>query len=102
MMNRATEQKLERIVEALAEACGPDGKEVRARLTELVNFKPECAEYAPVKGMGIQKREMQQVPFFCETFLYGLLGKEDARTLLGRLRRLCDALGVDIEHLYKE
>ena len=33
-------------------------------------------------------------PFFTEGFLYNLLGKEDARSVLGIMRRLCALAGV--------
>jgi hypothetical protein len=36
-----------------------------------------------------------EVPFFTETYLYTLLGKSDARSLLGRMRVLCEALGFN-------
>jgi hypothetical protein len=32
-------------------------------------------------------------PFFSESYLYPLLGKEDARTLLGHMRRVLESLG---------
>lgn len=36
-----------------------------------------------------------EVPFFTETYLYTLLGKSDARSLLGRMNTLCQALGLN-------
>ncbi len=35
-----------------------------------------------------------EAPFFSEAYLYNLVGKEDARTILGRLNRLGEALGM--------
>lgn len=35
------------------------------------------------------------VPFFSETFLYALLGKSDARTLLARIRNLFRSMGLE-------
>lgn len=98
-MNRATEAKLDALVNAMAEAFGP--KELKGRLQELVNWMPED-EHAPLLHSGITKAEMKKVPFFSETYLYGLLGKEDARTLLARMRRVCEAAGFDMESLYRE
>jgi hypothetical protein len=34
-------------------------------------------------------------PFFSEAYLYNLLGKEDARTLLALMRQLCESLGIE-------
>ena len=36
-------------------------------------------------------------PFFSEAYLYNLLGKEDARTLLALIRHLLKSMGIDIE-----
>lgn len=97
-MNRATEEQVDALVGAIVQALTPSGAEVRAALEDLVNFKP-VDEPRPLPGYGITRKEMRAVPFFCETYLYGLLGKEDARSLLGRLRVLCDALGHDLRKL---
>lgn len=34
-------------------------------------------------------------PFFTEAFLYNLLGKDEARSVLGIIRSLCDLAGVE-------
>lgn len=97
-MNPATEQKLERIVEALVTAVSPDGEQVKDALSRLLAWKPEDAP-RPLKGYGITAAEMRAVPFMCETYLYGLLGKEDARSLLSRVRNVCKAVGLDMNEL---
>lgn len=40
-----------------------------------------------------------QAPFFTEAFLYNLLGKDDARSLLSIVRRLGKSLGVETQEL---
>jgi len=40
-------------------------------------------------------------PFFSETFLYTLLGKEDARTLLALMRKSLESVGIDMIELEK-
>lgn len=35
-------------------------------------------------------------PFFTEAFLYSLVGKEDARTILALMRQLCESLGTTL------
>lgn len=37
----------------------------------------------------------EDTPFFSEAFLYNLVGKEDARTILGLIRKLVESAGVD-------
>lgn len=36
----------------------------------------------------------EERPFFTEAFLYNLLGKDEARSVLGIMRRLCELAGV--------
>lgn len=36
----------------------------------------------------------EEAPFFSEAFLYNLLGKDEARSVLGIIRRLSDLAGV--------
>jgi hypothetical protein len=54
----------------------------------------------PVKffGKAFQEGDDKQ-PFFSEAYLYNLLGKEDARTLLALMRRLCKAFEYDMEQM---
>lgn len=47
-------------------------------------------------------REDAKRPFISEAYLYNLLGKEDARSLLARFRTLCLACGVDMDELYSD
>lgn len=37
----------------------------------------------------------EEAPFFTEAFLYNLLGKDEARSVLGIVRRLCKLAGVE-------
>jgi hypothetical protein len=37
----------------------------------------------------------EQAPFFSEAFLYNLLGKDEARSVLGIIRELCELAGVE-------
>ncbi len=50
------------------------------------SYVTECFKKSPFYAKGNEK-----APFFTEAFLYSLLGKEDARTLMRLLR---DALGL--------
>lgn len=44
--------------------------------------------------------DYDRVPFFSESFLYSLLGKESARSLLRDIDKVFDAIGVERERLY--
>ena len=41
----------------------------------------------------------EKAPFFSETYLYNLMGKDGARTVLSYIRKLCDIVGIDKERL---
>lgn len=102
MADQLTTPQLDQLVAGLSAVMTPDRARVKELCADLVNFKPEYVP-RPLRGMGISHKEMQSVPFFCETFLYGLLGKDDARSILGRLNRICEAAaGCDMRDLWKE
>ena len=104
-------EKNEALVDALADA----NKKVKALegrlkmaftlLEEFGNFSPECclsdtmmkeiADYAYDGDVADAKADMEGAPFISETYLYNLIGKEDARSVLGRFRRIKDALEGD-------
>lgn len=46
-------------------------------------------------NMGMYGEGDEAAPFFSEAFLYNLLGKEDARSVLSIIRRLCALAGVE-------
>lgn len=48
-----------------------------------------------VSGRGMYSKGDEDAPFYSEAFLYNLVGKDDARTVLGSVERLAEILGVD-------
>lgn len=44
---------------------------------------------------GMYQEGDETAPFFTEAFLYNLLGKDEARSVLGIVRRLCVLAGVE-------
>ena len=68
---------------------------------EHVDLKAISRTYYPLKDF--PKKEYGEIctdedcecPFFCESYLYNLLGKDDARTLLGMFGRLRRLLGEE-------
>lgn len=68
----------------------------REKLARLFEFKLECVP----PGFNRNKREGyeegdEKAPFFSEAFLYNLLGKEDARTVLAVLKNFVRSMGID-------
>ena len=62
---------------------------------KLINFKTEVPPDWPKKAWlgkeGYEKGD-EDTFFFCESYLYNLIGKDDARTLLFIIRRLEESL----------
>lgn len=67
---------------------------------ELYKWRPESGFPTKLKkGNDYWDKEDDkneaEIPFLSETFLYSLLGKEDARTLLSLVRQLFESQGLD-------
>lgn len=62
-------------------------------ITELKDWKPEWGIPHFKKLEGYEKGD-GEAPFFSEACLYVLLGKDPARSLLGRMRQLAEAVGA--------
>ena len=71
-----------------------DAKRLAEALDDLRKWVPEGVPEEVRKDAEECGEDPTGIPFFTEAFLYPLLGKEDARSLLGRMRRLCDAAGI--------
>jgi hypothetical protein len=65
-------------------------------LVKLLTWKPEDGVAKPsVKRGAYYRKGDETAPFMSEAFLYNLLGKEDARTLLALVNQFADAAGLD-------
>lgn len=107
--DRETEAGLKRLIEGLHSAFQPNREELKLALKRIINFHPEMtpAQFTskaanPYNLLNNETREDAKAPFISESYLYNLLGKEDARTLLARVHQLCIVLGVDMDTLYEE
>ena len=60
-------------------------------MEELEQFKTECTPEFFKQHQGYEEGD-ENAPFFTEAFLYILLGKEDARTLLALMHSLHQSL----------
>ena len=57
---------------------------------EMFEFKPDFMPKEVQKDPDVKKGE--RIPFYTETYLYALLGKDDARSVLYRLERVLETL----------
>jgi hypothetical protein len=83
-----------------------DEEEAREIAERLAGFRVEGTTYfrdlfirndtneATGERYGMYGEGDERAPFFTEAFLYNLLGKDDARSVLGLLRQLCELAGV--------
>ena len=74
-------------------ALHPDFLDTDSAVKNLLEWKPNLRMFnmKDFKESGYYDKGDENAPFFSEAFLYNLLGKEDARTLLSLLRK---ALGI--------
>ena len=83
---------------------------INKEIKELLSWTPEGVDlkaigkinypekWFPKKEYGeIVTDEDCKCPFFCESYLYALLGKEDARTLLCLLQRAFESVDINID-----
>ena len=66
----------------------------KEQANDLLEFETGDLPASCKRGPMYEKGDEKQ-PFFSEAYLYNLLGKEDARTLLALMRPVWDAAGID-------
>ncbi len=101
MRTREEQERIEMLLGELRSALQPKAEEIKVALEELLRWVPDQENWVEVfrylsrrRGGGYTKGD-ETAPFFSEAFLYNLLGKEDARSLLGRMQTLLSLLGYD-------
>jgi hypothetical protein len=72
----------------------PAALEAAVKLRSLRLGAFPSAVRAEAKKQGFYEAEDEKQPFFSEAYLYTLLGKEDARTVLALWKRVVTALGM--------
>ncbi len=80
-------------LEILKWAMAPDHKEIKEAIADLMGFTPEVIPSEVMKDMK-RGKSVTCPPMMSECFLYPLLGKMDARTVLAHMRALLKALGL--------
>lgn len=74
---------------------------LKKSLENLASFKTGDGQGYPITSKSLKENEKwygkieEDMPFFSEATLYTLMGKEDARTLLAKLRSVCEEAGLD-------
>ncbi len=63
-------------------------------IKDLLEWTPEN-KYILDKNSNYYEKDDEDAPFVSETYLYNLLGKEDARTFRALLKNVLEHLGVD-------
>lgn len=75
---------------------------LREEVKRLLKWRPESGFPKGVDNEGDDRVNSPYTPFITESFLYPLLGKGDARTLVAFLRGVVEAAGLDMRALQKE
>lgn len=109
MASLKRETRIADAVEALTTALKPEQTEVHEALERLLAFVPEIVPkqftdanvfpYGPQYFNKKEQAEDAKQVFFSEAYLYTLLGKDDARTLRGRMRAVLTALGFSDDQI---
>jgi hypothetical protein len=78
---------------------------LRKELRDLLRLRPEPD--APPESVFNKENPYysegdEKAPIFSEAFLYTLLGKETARSILYRLNAIIEACGINIDQLHRE
>lgn len=90
-----------RCKQGLVHECHPESLQEAA--VDLFMWRPESGFPKGIRGSteyGSEK-DNEDVPFLSESFLYPLLGKEDARTLMALVNNLFRSMGVE-PHVLRE
>lgn len=69
--------------------------DIKSFFKKLLRFKVEGAPVRGFKSSGYYSKGDEEAPFYSEAYLYNLLGKDDARSVLGYLRSLMETVGLD-------
>ena len=73
-------------------------------IQELLKFVPEGVDLKSISKINYPPKEYGELcsdedlkqPFFSEAYLYNLIGKEDARTLLALMKKAFKSVGIEI------
>lgn len=72
-----------------------DVEDTKAIFKKFLRWKLESPPPRGFKSSGYYSKGDEESPFYSEAYLYNLLGKDDARTVLGYLHQLMEISGLD-------
>lgn len=81
---------------ALIQRLAAGETDIHKTLVAMAKYVPEDgfpSDMTPIYGD--EHDELDKAPFFSETYLYNLIGKEDARTVLAYISQIARGLGYD-------
>lgn len=71
-------------------------EEIIKAAKELIKWCPNDFPYpSTIKKSGMYEEGDEEAPFFSEAYLYNLMGKGNARTILGLLNGLLKTVGIN-------
>jgi hypothetical protein len=73
----------------------PEVEDAKAYFRKLLRLKLEAPPLRGFKSADGYSKGDEDQPFFSEAYLYNLVGKDDARTILGTLHHLMKFMGLD-------
>lgn len=73
----------------------PDVEDTKAVFKKFLRFKVEGAPPRGFKSGDYYSKGDEDAPFYSESYLYNLLGKDNARSVLGYLHHLMQVCGLD-------
>ncbi len=76
--------------------------DMKATFKKLLRMKLESAPLRGFKSSEGYSKGDEDAPFFSESYLYNLVGKDDARTVLGYLNHLAKMAGLDLHEIGRE
>jgi hypothetical protein len=77
-------------------------EDMKATFKKLLRLKLEGDPLRGFKSGDHYSKGDEDAPFFSESYLYNLLGKENARTVLSYLSHLAKMAGLDIHEIQRE
>ncbi len=77
-------------------------EDMKATFKKLLRLKLESAPLRGFKSGDYYSKGDEDAPFFSESYLYSLVGKDDARTVLGYLHHLAKMAGLDLYEVQRE
>ncbi len=81
----------------LVDAVAQQRRDVTEAAIRLYQYTPEIVPdgFKTTGGEGMYTPGDETAPFFTESYLYNLMGKEDGRTVLALVHNLLKAMGLD-------